>query len=119
MATIASGRVQPGGSGEMLAVDEPVRPRHAAMAIGANPCGAGLQPGVDRVRGVVAVRSHELLELPPHARRAVAAVRKILNWSDPPFVVPAPLLEAVTDMSEADLQNQLYRARSEFADRGA
>ena len=26
-----------------------------------------------------------------------------------------PLLEAVTDMSEADLQNQLYRARAEFA----
>jgi hypothetical protein len=26
-----------------------------------------------------------------------------------------PVLETVTDMSESDLQNQLYRARSEFA----
>ena len=34
---------------------------------------------------------------------------------------PSALLEAVTDMSEADLENQLYRARAEFADglRGA
>jgi DNA-directed RNA polymerase specialized sigma24 family protein len=78
--------------------DELVRRRPAVTA----------EDDLDGGRDCVAIAADDALAAIRPAYRDLLLLRDVHG-------LPEPLLEAVTDMSAADLDNQLYRARAEFA----
>ena len=96
---------------------EPARPQEWLTALVREQCFDELvrrgpavtaEGDLDGDRDCVAVAADEALAALRPAYRDLLLLRDVHGLS-------GPVLETVTDMSESDLQKQLYRARSEFA----
>jgi DNA-directed RNA polymerase specialized sigma24 family protein len=104
------------GFGDLVGGAEPARPQEWFTAVVREACfdelarrGAGVSAEDDLALGdCVAVAADAVLARLRPAYRDLLLLRDVHG-------LDGALLAAVTDMSDADLQHQLYRARTEFA----
>jgi DNA-directed RNA polymerase specialized sigma24 family protein len=104
------------GFGDLTGGAEPARPQEWFTAVVREACfdelarrGAGVSAEDDLVLGdCVAIAADSVLAALRPAYRDLLLLRDVHG-------LDGALLAAVTDMSDADLQHQLYRARTEFA----
>jgi DNA-directed RNA polymerase specialized sigma24 family protein len=105
------------GFGDLVGGAEPARPQEWFAAVVREACfdelarrGAGVsaEDDLDGTGDCVATAADATLAALRPAYRDLLLLRDVLG-------LDGAVLAAVTDMSDADLQHQLYRARSEFA----